>query len=63
MTLVGTATAPRLAVERLDGAIVILTITRPHQCNALDSQALRELHRLLNSRTATQSQGSLYSPM
>lgn len=37
-------------VERLDdGAIVILTINRPHRRNALDSQTLAELHRLLDT--------------
>jgi enoyl-CoA hydratase len=37
-------------VERLDdGAIVILTINRPHRRNALDAQTLAELHRLLDS--------------
>jgi enoyl-CoA hydratase/carnithine racemase len=37
-------------VERLDdGAIVVLTINRPHRRNALDAQTLAELHRLLDS--------------
>src|ERR1700722_10561157 len=37
-------------VERLDdGAIVVLTINRPHRRNALDSQTLAELHRLLDT--------------
>jgi enoyl-CoA hydratase/carnithine racemase len=37
-------------VERLDnGAIVVVTINRPHRRNALDSQTLAELHRLLDS--------------
>jgi enoyl-CoA hydratase len=39
-----------LDVERLDdGAIVVLTINRPHRRNALDSQTLAELHRLLDT--------------
>jgi len=37
-------------VERLDdGAIVVLTINRPHRRNALDGQTLAELHRLLDT--------------
>jgi enoyl-CoA hydratase/carnithine racemase len=37
-------------VERLDGgAIVVVTINRPHRRNALDSQTLAELHRLLDT--------------
>ncbi|MFL6084323.1 MAG: enoyl-CoA hydratase/isomerase family protein [Mycobacterium sp.] len=37
-------------VERLDdGAIVVVTINRPHRRNALDSQTLAELHRLLDA--------------
>src|SRR3984957_2488278 len=37
-------------VERLDdGALVVLTINRPHRRNALDSQTLAELHRLLDT--------------
>jgi len=44
------ATSPRIAVERLDhGAIVVLTINRPHRRNALDAQTLGELHRLLDA--------------
>jgi enoyl-CoA hydratase len=36
-------------VERLDdGAIVVVTINRPHRRNALDAQTLAELHRLLD---------------
>ena len=39
-----------LDVERLDdGTIVVLTINRPHRRNALDSQTLAELHRLLDT--------------
>ncbi|MDT7791172.1 MAG: hypothetical protein QOD59_608 [Mycobacterium sp.] len=39
-----------LDVERLDdGALVVLTINRPHRRNALDSQTLAELHRLLDT--------------
>lgn len=38
------------ALDRLDGgAIVVLTINRPRRGNALDSQALAELHRTLDS--------------
>lgn len=38
------------SVNRLDdGAIVILTINRPRRRNALDSQTLAELHRLLDT--------------
>jgi enoyl-CoA hydratase len=46
-----TAAAPSaIDVERLDdGAIVVLTIKRPHRRNALDSQTLAELHRLLDT--------------
>jgi enoyl-CoA hydratase len=37
-------------VEYLDdGAIVVVTINRPHRRNALDAQTLAELHRLLDS--------------
>jgi enoyl-CoA hydratase len=37
-------------VERLDkGAIVVVTINRPHRRNALDNQTLAELHRLLDT--------------
>jgi enoyl-CoA hydratase len=44
------ATAPAIDIERLDdGAIVTLTINRPRRGNALDSQTLAELHRLLDS--------------
>ena len=46
------ATSPPSAVdvERLDdGAIVVLTINRPHRRNALDAQTLAELHRLLDT--------------
>jgi enoyl-CoA hydratase len=32
-----------------DGAIVVLTINRPHRRNALDSQTLAELHRVLDA--------------
>jgi enoyl-CoA hydratase/carnithine racemase len=40
-------------VERLDdGAIVVLTINRPRRRNALDSQTLAELHRLLDTISA-----------
>jgi enoyl-CoA hydratase/carnithine racemase len=46
-----TSAAPSaIGVERLDdGAIVVLTINRPHRRNALDSQTLAELHRLLDT--------------
>jgi enoyl-CoA hydratase/carnithine racemase len=46
-----TSAAPSaIGVERLDdGAIVVLTINRPHRRNALDSQTLAELHRLLDA--------------
>jgi enoyl-CoA hydratase/carnithine racemase len=38
------------SVDRLDdGAIVVLTINRPRRRNALDSQTLAELHRLLDT--------------
>jgi enoyl-CoA hydratase/carnithine racemase len=38
-----------IVVERLDdGAIVVVTINRPHRRNALDAQTLAELHRLLD---------------
>jgi enoyl-CoA hydratase len=44
------AIAPAIDIERLDdGAIVVLTINRPRRGNALDSQTLAELHRLLDS--------------
>jgi enoyl-CoA hydratase/carnithine racemase len=46
------ASAPPSAihVERLDnGAIVVLTVNRPHRRNALDAQTLAELHRLLDA--------------
>jgi enoyl-CoA hydratase len=37
-------------VERLDdGAVVVVTINRPHRRNALDNQTLAELHRLLDT--------------
>jgi enoyl-CoA hydratase len=43
------ATQPAIDIQRLDyGAIVILTINRPRRGNALDSQTLAELHRLLD---------------
>jgi enoyl-CoA hydratase len=38
-----------ITVERLDeGAIAVLTINRPHRRNALDSQTLTDMHRLLD---------------
>jgi enoyl-CoA hydratase len=44
------ATPSAIDVERLDdGAIVVLTVNRPHRRNALDSQTLAELHRLLDT--------------
>jgi enoyl-CoA hydratase len=44
------ATPSAIDVERLDdGAIVFLTINRPHRRNALDAQTLAELHRLLDT--------------
>jgi enoyl-CoA hydratase len=44
------ARASRIDVESLDdGAIVVVTINRPHRRNALDAQTLAELHRLLDS--------------
>ena len=44
------ATPSAIDVERLDdGAIVVVTINRPHRRNALDAQTLAELHRLLDS--------------
>jgi enoyl-CoA hydratase/carnithine racemase len=44
------ATPSAIDVERLDdGAIVVLTINRPHRRNALDAQTLAELHRLLDT--------------
>jgi enoyl-CoA hydratase len=44
------AARPGIDVERLDdGAIVVLTINRPHRRNALDAQTLAELHQLLDS--------------
>ncbi|MDT5341888.1 MAG: hypothetical protein QOE52_1072 [Mycobacterium sp.] len=44
------ARALNIDVERLDGgAIVVVTINRPHRRNALDSQTLAELHRLLDT--------------
>jgi enoyl-CoA hydratase/carnithine racemase len=43
------ATPSAIDIERLDdGAIVVLTINRPHRRNALDAQTLAELHRLLD---------------
>ena len=39
-----------ITVERLDeGAIAVLTINRPHRRNALDSQTLVDMHRLLDA--------------
>src|ERR1700721_486042 len=44
------AQASNLDLDRLDdGAIVVVTINRPHRRNALDSQTLAELHRLLDT--------------
>jgi enoyl-CoA hydratase/carnithine racemase len=44
------ATPSAIVVEQLDdGAIVVLTINRPHRRNALDAQTLAELHRLLDT--------------
>jgi enoyl-CoA hydratase len=44
------ATPSAIDVERLDdGAIVVVTINRPHRRNALDAQTLAELHRLLDT--------------
>jgi enoyl-CoA hydratase len=44
------ATPSAIDVERLDdGAIVVITINRPHRRNALDAQTLAELHRLLDT--------------
>jgi enoyl-CoA hydratase/carnithine racemase len=44
------AKPPAVGVERLDaGAIVVVTISRPHRRNAVDSQTLAELHRLLDA--------------
>src|ERR1700720_775774 len=44
------AQASNLDLDRLDdGAIVVLTINRPHRRNALDSQTLAELHRVLDA--------------
>jgi enoyl-CoA hydratase len=44
-----TSPPPGIEVERLDdGAIVVARINRPHRRNALDSQTLAELHRLLD---------------
>jgi enoyl-CoA hydratase/carnithine racemase len=44
------AAASAIDVERLDdGAIVVLTINRPHRRNALDAQTLAELHRQLDA--------------
>jgi len=44
------ATPSAIDVERLDdGAVVVVTINRPHRRNALDSQTLAELHRLLDT--------------
>lgn len=46
-----TATGPSaIDIEHLDdGAVVVATINRPRRSNALDSQTLCELHRLLDS--------------
>jgi enoyl-CoA hydratase/carnithine racemase len=46
-----TSAAPSaIDVERLDeGAVVVLTINRPHRRNALDAQTLAELHRVLDT--------------
>lgn len=39
-----------ITVERLDdGAIAILTLSRPHRRNALDSQTLTDMHRVLDA--------------
>ncbi|EUA25366.1 enoyl-CoA hydratase/isomerase family protein [Mycobacterium intracellulare 1956] len=44
------ATPSAIDVKHLDdGAIVVVTINRPHRRNALDAQTLAELHRLLDS--------------
>jgi enoyl-CoA hydratase len=44
------ATPSAIDVERLDdGAIVVLTINRPHRRNALDSHTLAQLHQLLDT--------------
>jgi enoyl-CoA hydratase/carnithine racemase len=44
------ATPAAIDIQRLDeGAIVVVTINRPHRRNALDAQTLAELHRLLDS--------------
>ncbi|WP_458687595.1 enoyl-CoA hydratase/isomerase family protein [Nocardia tengchongensis] len=44
------ATPSALRVEHVDdGAIVVLAIDRPHRGNALDSQTLAGLHRVLDS--------------
>lgn len=44
------AATSSIDVKRLDaGAIVVVTINRPHRRNALDSQTLAELHRLLDT--------------
>jgi enoyl-CoA hydratase len=44
-----TATSALDVERRDDGAIVVLTINRPDRRNALDSQTLAELHRLLDT--------------
>ena len=44
------AKASAIDIERLDdGAIIVMTINRPHRRNALDAQTLAELHGLLDA--------------
>jgi enoyl-CoA hydratase len=46
----GSTAGCAIDIDRLDdGAIVVVTINRPHRSNALDSQTLSEMHRLLDS--------------
>ena len=50
MTAAPMAANAAFDVERLDdGAVIVLTVNRPHRRNALDSQALAELHQLLDT--------------
>lgn len=50
MTSSANSSPPAIEVKDLDdGAIVVLTIDRPHRRNALDSQTLAELHRVLDA--------------
>ena len=41
---------PAIEIQRLDdGAITVMTINRAHRRNALDSQTLVDMHRVLDA--------------